>query len=87
MGGAVGVRLLEPVDHLTFCELSGVRTGAKSTVITTQLPIDHWPEVLEDPVIADSIVDRLKHVAISVTLMGESYRKIQGATRDKKLKN
>jgi hypothetical protein len=43
--------------------------------------------VLEDPVIADSIVDRLKHIAISVTLTGESYRKVQGAALDKKPKN
>ena len=81
-----GLRKLSTQEAHDFCELLKERNGEKSTIITTQLPIDHWPEVLEDPVIADSIVDRLMHVAISFTMTGESYRKTQGAALDKKIK-
>jgi DNA replication protein DnaC len=81
-----GLRKLSTQEAHDFCELLKERTGEKSTIITTQLPIDHWPEVLEDPVIADSIVDRLLHIAVSFTMTGESYRKTQGAALDKKPK-
>lgn len=82
-----GLRKLSTQEAHDFCELLKERTGEKSTIITTQLPLTHWPEVLEDPVIADSIVDRLMHVAINFTMTGESYRKTLGATLDKRNKN
>ena len=62
------------------------RVGAKSTIITTQLPLENWPEVIEDPVIADTIIDRLKHISVKIDLSDaniDSYRKQQGATLDK----
>ncbi len=54
----------------------------RSTVITTQLPITHWSEIIDDEVLADTIIDRLKHTAIKILLKGESYRKIQGTKLD-----
>ena len=58
-------------------KISSFRAYGKSTVITTQLPIDHWIEAIGDPVIADAIRDRLEHAAISITITGESYRKVK----------
>ena len=81
-----GLKKLNTQEAHDFCELIKERTGEKSTIITSQLPLNHWPEVLEDPVIADSIVDRLLHIAVQITMTGESYRKIQGAKLDKKLR-
>jgi len=45
------------------------------TVITTQLPLINWKEVIDDPVALEAIVDRLIHGAIQIDLTGESYRK------------
>jgi hypothetical protein len=39
-----------------------------------QLPLDHWSEVIPDPVIADAIRDRLQHAALEIRITGESYR-------------
>ena len=53
------------------------RSIGKSTVFTTQLALDHWSEVIADPVIADAIRDRLQHAALIITITGESYRGVK----------
>jgi DNA replication protein DnaC len=47
-----------------------------STVITSQVPIDHWHEVIADPTIADAVLDRLVHNAHRLAIKGDSMRKI-----------
>jgi hypothetical protein len=47
-----------------------------STIITSQVPIDHWHEVIADPSIADAVLDRLIHNAHRLELKGDSMRKI-----------
>ena len=42
-------------------------------VITTQLPIVNWGEVLEDPVVADTIIDQLAHPTIKLIITGTIY--------------
>ena len=56
-----------------------------STVVTSQLPVDHWHEVIADPTVADAVLDRLVHGAHRLTLKGESLRKgaAKRATLDK----
>ena len=44
--------------------------------MTTQLPIEHWHEMIPNPTIADAILDRLVHNAHRLTLKGDSMRKI-----------
>ncbi len=51
------------------------RHGLRSTLVTSQLPIDHWHEQIGDPTLADAILDRLMHCAHKVKLKGESMRK------------
>jgi len=51
------------------------RHGLKSTLVTSQLPIDHWHEQIGDPTLADAILDRLVHSAYKIKLNGESMRK------------
>ena len=45
-----------------------------STIISTQLPIKIWTNVIGDPTLADAIVDRLIHNAIIINMTGTSYR-------------
>src|ERR1700754_1361922 len=47
-----------------------------STVITSQVPIDHWHEVIADPTIADAVLDRIVHNAHRLAITGDSMRKI-----------
>jgi DNA replication protein DnaC len=56
-------------------EIMEDRHGRGSTIVTSQLPIEHWHEIIGDPTIADAILDRLVHNAHRLTLKGESLRK------------
>jgi DNA replication protein DnaC len=53
------------------------RHGLRSTLITSQLPVKHWHEIIADPTLADAILDRLVHNAYKLVLDGESMRKKQ----------
>jgi len=56
-------------------ELVEDRCGKRSTLITSQLPIEHWHKIIGDPTLADAILDRLIHDAYKIDLKGESMRK------------
>jgi DNA replication protein DnaC len=62
-----GRDLLEIVDD---------RHGRASTIVTSQLPVDHWHEVIADPTLADAILDRLVHTH-PIALDGETLRRPQ----------
>lgn len=51
------------------------RHGHRSTLATSQIPVDHWHEAIGEPTVADAILDRLVHNAHRITLSGESLRK------------
>ena len=64
-----------PRERTDLLELLDDRVGARSTLITSQLPIEHWHEYIGDPTLADAILDRLVHSAHKIHLEGESMRK------------
>jgi DNA replication protein DnaC len=72
-----GMRKLSATEAQDLCELLEERSINKSTLFTTQLPLDHWSEVIADPVIADAIRDRLEHSALTLHITGESYRGVK----------
>ncbi len=62
-------------------ELLEDRTGKRSTLITSQLPLELWHDYLGHPTLADAILDRLVHDAYKITLIGESMRKKKSKLR------
>jgi len=60
-------------------ELMEDRHGAKSTLITSQVPVQKWHDAIGDPTLADAILDRLLHNAHRLKLKGESMRRKQAA--------
>jgi DNA replication protein DnaC len=56
-------------------EILDDRYDRRSTLITSQLPVEQWHTYLQDPTIADAILDRLIHNSYRLTLKGESMRK------------
>jgi DNA replication protein DnaC len=56
-------------------EILDDRYATHATVVTSQLPIEHWHEALGDPTLADAILDRLVHNAYRIHLKGNSMRK------------
>ena len=51
------------------------RHAVRSTVVTSQLPVDKWHDAVGDPTLADAILDRLVHNAYKLELKGDSMRK------------
>jgi len=70
-----GLEQLSREQRHDLLEILEDRHGLKSTLITSQLPVDHWHEQIGDPTLADAILDRLVHSAHKVKLKGESMRK------------
>jgi len=64
-----------PRERTDLLELLDDRVGSRSTLITSQLPIENWHEYIGDPTLADAILDRLVHSAHKIHLEGESMRK------------
>lgn len=70
-----GLHKLNQQQRLDLLELLEDRYGLKSTIVTAQVPVDHWHEIIGDPTLADAILDRLVHNAYKIQLKGESMRK------------
>ena len=66
--------LPDPVRR-DLLEILDDRYDRRSTLITSQIPVEKWHAFLEDPTIADAILDRLIHNSHRITLKGESMRK------------
>lgn len=70
-----GLTPLEQVARHDLLEVVDDRVGTRSTIITSQLPVEHWHAWLNDPTLADAILDRLVHQSHRIALKGESLRK------------
>jgi DNA replication protein DnaC len=69
---------LEPLDAATrhdLLEILEERYGRRSTIITSQIPVDKWHELIGDPTYADAILDRIVHNAHRINLTGHSLRR------------
>lgn len=70
-----GLEPLNAQQRSDLLELIDARYDLKSTLITSQLPITHWYEMIGESTHADAILDRLFHSSIKIELKGESMRK------------
>lgn len=70
-----GLTPLDNVARMFLLEIIEDRHGRKSTIISSQLPVAKWHEVIGESTVADAILDRLAHTAHRIELKGESLRK------------
>jgi DNA replication protein DnaC len=70
-----GIAPLTDAERRDLFEVVDERQGHGSTIITSQLPIENWHDIIGDPTIADGILDRLIHNAHKINLKGGSMRK------------
>jgi hypothetical protein len=70
------VRIAHLVGEIEFCDRQIGRR--RSTIVTSQLPLSAWHDVIGDPTDADAILDRLVHNAHRIELAGESLRRARG---------
>ncbi len=71
---------LQPMDghsRSVMMEIVEDRHGTHSTIITSQLPVAQWYEVIGEQTVADAILDRIVHDAHRLDLLGESLRRKQ----------
>lgn len=78
---------LQPLDNYsrnTLMEIIEDRHGRRSTIISSQLPVGSWYEIIGESTIADAILDRLVHKSHRLELKGESMRKNQAVENESK---
>jgi DNA replication protein DnaC len=70
-----GLQNMNQDVRLTLLQLLEDRYGNKSIIVTSQLPVAKWYEYIDDPTLADAILDRLTANATRIELKGESLRR------------
>ncbi len=70
-----GLSKLIAEQRRDLLEILEDRHDIRSTIVTSQLPLDQWHHIIGDPTLADAILDRLVHNAYKINLKGESMRK------------
>jgi DNA replication protein DnaC len=70
-----GIKPLAPQQYQDLYDILDERSEKKTTIITTQLPVENWSEVIADPVTCEAITDRFVSRALVVQVKGCSYRK------------
>ncbi|MCW7553173.1 IS21-like element helper ATPase IstB [Endozoicomonas gorgoniicola] len=80
-----GLSTLTESQRRDLLEIVEDRHNVKSTLVTSQMPVDHWHELIGDPTLADAILDRLIHNAHRVPLKGDSLRKKQSKLANSEL--
>jgi DNA replication protein DnaC len=73
-----GLAVLTANQRIDLLEILEDRHGRGSTIVTSQIPVDQWHDVIGDPTLADAILDRLVHNAHRLTLTGDSMRRLSG---------
>ena len=81
-----GLSALSGQDRADLLEILDDRYDKSATIITSQLDVQQWHAFLDDPTLADAILDRVVHNAYHLDLSGESIRKLK-ALRAKNAKN
>lgn len=70
-----GLEALDAQKRHDLLEIIEDRYGRGATLVTTQIPVDRWHELIGDPTYADAILDRLVHNARRIALSGDSLRR------------
>ena len=71
-----GLSSIPAASRQDLLEVIDDRTGQRSTVVTSQLPVKLWHDYIGDPTIADAICDRLLHTSHRIELKGPTKRKL-----------
>lgn len=73
-----GLTALTSRGRADLLELLDDRVGTNSTIVMGQMPVKEWHGFINDPALADAILDRLVHSSVKIALKGESLRRTKG---------
>jgi DNA replication protein DnaC len=77
-----GIQPLDAQSRNTLMEIIEDRHGKSSTVITSQVPVSLWHEIIGEQTIADAILDRIVHDSHRLDMKGESLRRKKSLTKE-----
>jgi DNA replication protein DnaC len=77
-----GLQPMDSQNRSALMEIIEDRHKKASMIITSQLPVNCWHEVIGEKTIADAILDRIVHDAHRIELNGESMRKVKGKQKE-----
>jgi DNA replication protein DnaC len=69
-----GLSVFSETERIDFLEIVEDRYNVRSTIISSQIPVEKWHDLIGEPTIADAICDRLIHNAYKIQLTGKSMR-------------
>jgi len=78
-----GIKPLEPHQYQDLYDVIDEHGAEGSIIITTQLPVKNWSEVIEDPVTCEAITDRVTSNAVQLKMSGASFRQRKQVQVDK----
>lgn len=70
-----GIQPLDPQSRTILMEIIEDRHAKRSTIFTSQVPVNKWHDIIGEQTIADAILDRVIHDAHRLELKGDSMRK------------
>lgn len=70
-----GLSPLSAESTRDLLEIMDDRYNISATLVSSQLPVESWHDTIQDPTLADALLDRLVHNAYKIELKGESMRK------------
>jgi DNA replication protein DnaC len=82
-----GIQPLDQQSRTILMEIIEDRHGKRSTIFTSQVPVNKWHEVIGEQTIADAILDRIIHDAHRLELKGESMRKKKSILQEELTEN
>ena len=80
-----GIQPLDAQSRSALMEIIEDRHGKCSTIITSQVPVSKWHEIIGEQTIADAILDRIVHNAHRIEMKGESLRKKRQPKTDEEI--
>jgi DNA replication protein DnaC len=77
-----GLQPFDPQSRIALLDIIEDRHQKRSTVVTSQIPVKEWYDIIGEKTIADAVLDRIVHHSIRVELFGESLRRRNSKTEN-----
>jgi len=77
-----GLQALDSQNRITLLEIIEDRHNKGSIIVTSQIPVQGWYDIIGEKTIADAVLDRLIHQSHRIELHGESMRKKKSINRE-----
>lgn len=77
-----GLQPFDPQSRIALLDIIEDRHQKRSTIVTSQIPVKEWYDVIGEKTIADAVLDRIVHHSLRVELFGESLRRRKSKTEN-----